>query len=250
MDGIRRETVSAFNDQIKAIRATARGSDTRVSLITFSTRVDEPMIWNKPVRSLRPIECKDYVPTGFTAMYDAVGSTIARLSDLEEAKDPSVGFLVVVISDGEENHSKEWTSEALARKITVLQKTGRWTFTYLGANQDLSKISKKIGIPIGNTMAFTATPQGVLHAQSINSAATARYIRARVDGGTPVDQDFYTAKSVSTVSDRNLAKLAAATQKDQAKAKSVIKTADVPPADPVVSDATVPLITPPQENTK
>jgi ribosomal protein S6 len=56
----------------------------------------------------------------------------------------------MVFSDGEENASKYWNSSKLAERIQELQKTDRWTFTYVGANQDLSKISQTLKIDSSN----------------------------------------------------------------------------------------------------
>lgn len=45
--------------------------------------------------------------------------------------------------------------------VSALTATGRWTFTYAGANQDLTKVAKKLNIPLGNTSAFRATAAGM-----------------------------------------------------------------------------------------
>lgn len=190
MDMIRGATVEAFNSQVKAIKKAAKKLDTRVSFITFSDLVDLPRVWNEPVETLRPLTYNDYIPGGSTAMYDAVGETLNRLTALPEALETDTSFLVVVLSDGQENSSRIHTAHSVAERIKTLQSTGRWTFTYIGANQDLSEVSRTLNIPIGNTMAFVASNAGVVYASHTHNTATSNYLRS-VTNGVGSCMDFY-----------------------------------------------------------
>lgn len=190
MMAIRAEAVAAFNEQVKAIKAGSTDMDTKVSLVTFATDADAPTIFNKDVEKLQPLVESDYMPNGMTAMYDAVGATVNALAALPEASDENVSFLVVIISDGQENNSKTFNSAAIAERIKALQATGRWTFTYLGANQDLGVVSRSLNIPLGNTMGFAANKPGAYAAAKVNASATANYMATRGAGGQSV-QNFY-----------------------------------------------------------
>ena len=55
MQSIRNETISAFNEQVDAIKETSKDMDTKVSLVTFSTEVDGPVVWNQPVGKLKKL---------------------------------------------------------------------------------------------------------------------------------------------------------------------------------------------------
>jgi len=199
MGSIRDVTISTFNEQVDAIKETAKESDTRVSLVTFADHVDEPIIWNKPVKSLKKLTREDYRPSGMTAMNDAVGLTIDKLRGLPEAADEDVSFLVVIISDGLENASQEYTSQLIANRIGPLQDSGRWTFTYIGANQDLSQVSKDTGIHMDNTFAFVASAQGV-NSMSVDTArATKSFFNGRLcKPGAYSKADFYDKKTGGT----------------------------------------------------
>ena len=189
MESCRKETIDAFNEQVKTIRQNSKkGMDTRVSLFTFATVADEPKFFNEPVTSLEELTMEDYKPNGYTAMYDGVGKAITMLSDLKEDKDTA--YLVVIISDGQENHSREFNAYKIAERIKSLEATKHWTFTYLGANQDLSQVSKLMNIPMGNMMCFASTPVGVRAAQGQVLCSTASYMNARSVGATNVD-NFY-----------------------------------------------------------
>lgn len=183
MASIKAETISHFNEQLEEIVKNSADMDTRISLVVFNNKV-EVKLANVSTATIKPLTNKTYNPNGTTAMYDAIGSTIEMLEKLKDINKKNVAVLFVVVSDGEENSSKKYNQEHIANKIKKLQKTKRWTFTYLGANQDLSEVSKKLNIPTGNTMAFVANDAGMLRAtaQSVSSMGT--YMSERRAGTT------------------------------------------------------------------
>ena len=191
MGPIRAEALDMFNQQVKALKeTTTKGMDTKVTFVTFSTIADAPVIFNEEIGKLHPLTLEQYNCDGWTAMYDAVGRTVDQLSSLEEAKDPNTSFLVVIVSDGAENYSREYNAAAIAARVKGLQDTKRWTFTYLGANQDLSVISQTLNIPLGNTMSFTASSAGTFSAGVTNTASTRSYMGSRA-GGQSASVNFY-----------------------------------------------------------
>lgn len=200
MATIRTETVDAFNEQVKAIKASSKDMDTKVSLVTFASEKDEPLIWNKATRNLKKLELKDYIPNGMTAMYDAVGFTINEFKQLKEFNDKNTSFLIVIISDGEENNSKAYRSADIAELVKELTATQKWTFTYLGANQDLSKVSQNLGLSLGNTMSFVASSAGVAAGSAINASATTTYLNTRSTGAT-YTSNFYTTTTAAIPAD-------------------------------------------------
>lgn len=198
METIWAETINTFNEQIKVIKGNAEDMETMVSLQTFNTTVPKPRLWNVSDSKLQPISIKDYKPYGMTALHDAIGETITKLKDVPDVDDPTVSFLLVIISDGEENHSKlpsqgGWKYN-IAPLIKEVQSTGKWTITYLGANQDLAKISDELGIIKGNLMKFDASSKGMKEAGFTVSMGLNSFYSSRRSGGTSTD-NFYGKKS-------------------------------------------------------
>lgn len=190
MGSIKKETISGFNEQQQSITKNAakgrkQGMTTYVSLYTFSDDTVETLF--RDCKTLSPITDEEYTCSGMTPEYDAIGKAI---TDLEEADCGDSAMLVIIISDGYENSSKRWTSERLAEKIESLQATGRWTFTYMGANQDLSVVNKTLHIPVCNTVMFMADGQGTKSGFAGMSAGTDSYFQSRAAGQTSVD-NFY-----------------------------------------------------------
>jgi uncharacterized protein YegL len=98
-------TIKHFNDTIsKTIRDATKESesDVFVSLVTFNTEVDEIMFNTDPGK-LEKLSRKNYSPSGGTALFDAVGDTIAKLEQQTDITDKRNSYVIIVISDGEEN---------------------------------------------------------------------------------------------------------------------------------------------------
>lgn len=198
MVSMRDQAIELFNDQVEAIIEENEGMDTRVSLVTFSSKVDDPKIWNEPLDKLTKLTKRSYIPDGMTAMYDAVGMTVDKLRALPEADDENCSFLVIVLSDGMENASREYTSSMLASQVKKLQDKGNWTFTYLGAEQDLAEVSKATGITLDNMQLFTATDVGMAGASVSNSAGIKTYMDGRKIG-LKASTSFYNGKKEADV---------------------------------------------------
>lgn len=89
------------------------------------------------------------VPRGSTALLDAVGRSInetgARLGAMEEAQRPGL-VVFVIVTDGAENSSKEFTREKIREMIEHQQTVYKWQFTFLAANQDAFAAGASMGI--------------------------------------------------------------------------------------------------------
>jgi hypothetical protein len=118
--------------------------------------------------------------------------------------------LVNIISDGIENNSKQYTYGDVAEKISHLQSTGRWTFTYSGANQNLAIVTSKMNIPKGNTQSWARTGEGFTNATQDRKMSNNSYfkrLRRRVLSDDKGDElqisDYYSAPIVDKDDDDN-----------------------------------------------
>lgn len=175
MSSIKHEAIGSFNDQLRVIKENTLDLESYITLVTFSTFVDTPVYQFAPAQDIPELTETNYRPSGGTAMLDAVSRTIELLKKAPGANDDNTNFLVVVISDGEENSSKT-SYESVAENISGLEKTGKWTFVYLGANQDLAKVNSKMKIQRGRSQSFTSTPDGVRSVSVCHSAALDTYL--------------------------------------------------------------------------
>jgi len=180
---IREEIVSSFNEYVEEIKKWSNEMEERVSLVYFSSRVRDPILWNEDVNKLKKIELQDYNPKGLTALNDAIGLSIDGMLKLDDINDPKVSVLYIILTDGLNNHSIKYEHDyQIKEKIKELEKTGRWSFTFLGKNLD--EIEYKYGISKGNMAKFDNTLTGVEESTFVVSAGIHNYHRSRSVGET------------------------------------------------------------------
>ena len=190
MSKIHEETIEGINSQFKSLQENAKkGGNTEVTLIQFDDEI-ETVFDGINAQKLTSWKHNDFQPRGYTAMYDGIWRAISHLKTKEETED--TGFLVCVISDGKENSSKEVTQLDLSDEIKRLQDTGKWTFTYMLANQDIHQVSSKLNVPINNVASYTANNIGATLAYAVNASSTSDYFSARDKGLRSVNAFYST----------------------------------------------------------
>lgn len=116
-----------------------------ISLYRFSDTVKKDYI-GKPVDEVSKLI---YSPGGCTAMNDGVGTAIDEigkwLSDMDESERPSKN-MIVIMTDGQENASKEYDFDAVKGKIKHQEEKYSWTFVYMGTNLQDLKDANRLGI--------------------------------------------------------------------------------------------------------
>ena len=191
MQKIKKEVIQGFNEHAATIRAGSGNQlDSKVCLMTFASYVNPPVLWCVDAKQLKDLTEESYKPDGMTAMLDCVGVTIDKLEEQEDIEDEQTAVLVLVVSDGQENNSRKETYPSIAERVQRLTKTGRWTFVYLGSNQDLAKIQQELNIPKGNTQTFVADSAGYKQAFTQTNRSLSNYMSARAQGVT-CSSSFY-----------------------------------------------------------
>ena len=114
-------------------------------------------------------------PRGGTALLDAVGRTISAVGVQLAAKaegDRPAEVIVVILTDGEENSSREFSLSAVKKMITEQQDAYGWKFVFLGADQDAFEAAGGMGIGRGTTLSYAS-------ANTTNSMTKAGHMVAR-----------------------------------------------------------------------
>lgn len=101
---------------------------------------------------------------------------------------------MLIMTDGEENSSREYSLQTLRAAIQQKEQEGGWTFTYMGANPDDWK--DRVGLPCGNGFRLGEV-DSVRTCFSTMSRHTTRFRHAAPDNCS----DFYT--DVPTESSKN-----------------------------------------------
>lgn len=133
----------------------------------------------KSIGDVPEINKDTYVPRGGTALNDAIGRTLnevgARLKNTPENQRPGK-VIVVILTDGQENSSKEFTTSRIKAMVEEQTAKYNWQFVYLGANQDSFATSAGYGVLASNTMNYSQQNHGTaqVYASISNSVSTFR----------------------------------------------------------------------------
>jgi Mg-chelatase subunit ChlD len=159
MEAIKKATLTGFREIVQTILGTQQQFPEQsqyVTLVTFNGLGIKTLIDNKPAQELADLPELHYQPDASTPLYDALGKSLLRL-ELQTEKENNPTVLVSVLTDGEENASREFSGAAVKAIIERLRSRG-WTFTYMGSNHDVEKAAASVGI--NNTVSFKHDERG------------------------------------------------------------------------------------------
>ena len=115
------------------------------------------------IRAVRPITAREYRVGGSTALLDALGKTIHKIATAQ--KNTSEPFrakrvMFVIITDGEENASREYAAKEVKEAIRRQKSRYGWEFIFLGANIDAVETAGRFGIDAGRAANYVPDSQG------------------------------------------------------------------------------------------
>ena len=148
MDSCKNDTIGGFNTFVKN-QKDIKADTAFLSLYQFD---HEYLISfeNKPISQVENLNQETFTPRGNTALLDAIGRTI---NSIQANKDETI--IVVIITDGEENASHEFSKDKINKMINEKKELG-WEFVFLGANQDAIKSAANIGIGPNSSLTYSA----------------------------------------------------------------------------------------------
>jgi len=98
-----------------------------------------------PLENVPELNSSNYLPGGMTALYDAISEGV-RIAEKDKTEEERV--ICVIMTDGEENSSRETTKEQVRNIISGCEATGDWTFLYIGENPE--QWTRETGISVQN----------------------------------------------------------------------------------------------------
>jgi uncharacterized protein YegL len=175
MESMAKEAIGGFNGFLESHRKAP--GDAKLTLVLFD---HEYIVAHdgRPMKDVPKLDESSYQPRGTTALLDAIGRTInaigQRLDHTPESNRPSK-VLIVILTDGLENASKEFSLKQILEMIKHQREVYSWEFIFLGAGQDAIQTAARIGIASANAVQFDETPQGVCAAFSAIAVSSAAY---------------------------------------------------------------------------
>ncbi len=173
MDSMKKEIIGGFNAFLEDQKEVP-GKAT-MTLVQFDNEIDRLETF-KPLAEVKALTDKTYVPRGCTRLYDAIGLTVNTVAEeIAKAAEKPAKILVVVLTDGLENSSQEYTTDSIKSLLEAKQKDG-WQFTFIGANQDAILTAKGIGLAnAASNITYAATSTGASNIMASLSSATSSF---------------------------------------------------------------------------
>lgn len=160
MSGLEQDTLGGFNRMLNEQKKLE--GECRISTILFDQHV-HLLHERMDIREIQPMTGAQYQPSGSTALLDAMGQTINRIGSAQKhtpVAQRAKQVLVVIITDGEENSSREYSRQQVRQMVEHQQRKFDWQFIFLGANMDAITTASHCGIHPGNASTYIADSAG------------------------------------------------------------------------------------------
>lgn len=168
------DVIGGFNTFL-AEQQQASGQAT-LTLVQFDSQDPYELVADRqPISAIAPLDRGTYVPRGMTPLFDAVGQGITRLDAallaLDKAARPA-RVVFVIITDGEENSSREFDYSRVRR---LIEQHAEWQFLYLSSSLRAMDDASRMGIARDASIAMPTDGQGMRDAWSTSSASIREY---------------------------------------------------------------------------
>jgi hypothetical protein len=158
MSGIAQDMEGAMKEVIQ--KQKDRDGDVLVTFVRFDNEYEE--VFSE--KNISEIDGFNLEPRSSTALLDAIGKTVntveRRFNQKDEADQPE-RVLFVIVTDGGENSSREFTRPQIFEMIEKVKRDQDWGFTFIGANQDAIGTGGGLGISRGSSVNYVASQAGV-----------------------------------------------------------------------------------------
>ena len=171
MVGIVDDTIGGFNAFVHSQKSLGG----KISLYLFDDKVEE-VYKDRSIGSVNELNAMVYTPRGSTALLDAIGHVITTTTFNRDEQNT-----VIIITDGHENTSVNYSNSAIKELIQMKQNEGV-TFLFMGADQDAFDEARKYGIGADDTLSFKSPDIK----DAFRAASNCVEKRYTVDNSTPL----------------------------------------------------------------
>jgi len=217
MCGLQTPMNNAIESQLEVMRNAPLNTKYNVGTIFFGSTVEKFSGFS----DVKNFKIPSSYTCGMTALYDAMGVALDTAA-LGLMTNKDLAYLIVVITDGQENQSRVETHFSIKEKIKNISLSGRMTIVANCPVQSVTDV-QNLGIPHGNVRAWEQTFDGV---QSYAKAATlsaSSYTTSR-SAGVMSSNNFYV--DLGNKNANSVAKNLATNLNDVTKSVEVVRVPD------------------------
>lgn len=163
MTELTQDTINGYNQFLEEQKTLPGAMWLTTVLFNHSYKV---LYDHADLRTAKPLTTRQYQAEGTTALYDAIGKAITAMDcqqkklTAEQIDTGKERVLVIIVTDGLENASREYSTSAIHTLISKREERG-WEFIFMGANISSKTEAGKLGISSSNAMDFDADSQGL-----------------------------------------------------------------------------------------
>lgn len=161
MGGLETDTIGGYNSMLSKQQMIE--GECHITTVLFDNNYE--LLHDRiDIKAVSQITEKEYQVGGSTALLDAIGRTIHKIGNAQKhtADDyRAEKVMFVIITDGEENSSREYSAEKIKAQIERQKTKYGWEFIFLGANIDAVETAGRFGISADRAQNYHADSEGV-----------------------------------------------------------------------------------------
>lgn len=162
MSGLESDTIGGYNAMLE--KQKKEPGEAIITTVLFDDKYE--LLHDRiNLLSVAKVTDEEYFVRGSTALLDAVGKTITKIGNVQKhtAEDQRAEHvMIVIITDGMENASREFSHEKVRQMIERQKSKYGWEFIFLGANIDAISTAERFGISKDRATNYNSDSEGTL----------------------------------------------------------------------------------------
>lgn len=138
--------IDSLNEYVKGLQKEKIEGDVTIIAFDCLNTVDDrhvrlvPLTEDQSIAYFEPLKTDCLSPAGMTPLFDAAANVMDRAIEKNSKR-----TVVVILTDGQENASKEYTQSKIKDKVKLLE-SKKWEVIFLGANFDVAAYTHGSGL--------------------------------------------------------------------------------------------------------
>ena len=160
MSGLESDTAGGFNTMIE--KQKKQNAPCYVSTVLFNN-TSEVLYDRVKLGEVQKMTEDDFFVGGSTALMDAIGGAIHHIGNIHKyirPEDVPANTMFVIMTDGMENASRNYSSDRVKQMIERQKKRYGWEFLFIGANIDAVETAARYGIDADRAVNYHADKEG------------------------------------------------------------------------------------------
>jgi len=178
MSGLESDTIGGYNSMLKKQQSIE--DECHITTVLFDNYYE--LLHDRiDIKAVSLITEKEYQVGGSTALLDAIGNTIHKIGNAQKHTAENYRaekVMFVIITDGEENSSREYSAEKVKAQIERQKTKFGWEFIFLGANIDAVQTARRFGIAPDRAIDYLADSEGTELNFKVMASAVATFREA------------------------------------------------------------------------